>query len=726
VSFVKNLKQAFDASRQRLVSWEDVERGTRRRMFLALVAIDTVLLLGFTVFQLHRGLYSLALVSGSAIVFSMACLIYAVRVGRYEQPFRAFVIFMFACLSVVTLRQGPDLPAAGWWLSTLPFILASAGFHYLAIGSAVAFLAIVSSMFFGLTTSMEVPSDMVLAPIRHYIAIVGSQLVAMWLIIMAMRSRAEVTNALEVARAEAAEAAEIKSRFLANMSHEIRTPLTGIIGTAEVLDSNDLSPAQRVQILALQRQSAMTLLALVNDVLDFAKLGDGKVTLEERPVYLRGVVIEANELFSMQAFGKGIELSSSCNPDVPQSFLGDAVRLRQIVNNLVGNAVKVTAKGGVHIHLSIDPADEQRNTPIEGKRWVRVEVVDSGCGVTEEELPTLFNAFVQADASVTRRFGGTGLGLSIAQELVKLMGGRIDVRSSAGQGSCFAVVVPLSVDSKEVVFTPSARRTDVVLAVTNRGLDRHLKSLLYELRVEPITVDRLPTARELELCSLLIVDAPLLALPDASKWLAEQANAKRRIAVLTPLGSDAVVGLPRDAVLIYKPVRKHALEAILSSAGALTSIASGAPVSRRAAFEGLHVLLVEDNPVNQVVVQAMLAELGATSTVAGNGREALECVAGEPFDLVLMDVHMPELDGLSATRALRAREAATGARRLVVVAMTATAESEDGPVCEGAGMDAFLSKPFGLSDLRRCLQRFAATVAVDVETCSFEDSRSGR
>jgi CheY-like chemotaxis protein len=227
----------------------------------------------------------------------------------------------------------------------------------------------------------------------------------------------------------------------------------------------------------------------------------------------------------------------------------------------------------------------------------------------------------------------------------------------------------------------------------------------------------LPTARELELCSLLIVDAPLLALPNASQWLAEHANAKRRIAILTPLGSDAVVGLPRDAVLIYKPVRKHSLEAILSSAGTLASIA---PTSRPAAFAGLHVLLVEDNPVNQVVVQAMLAELGATSTVAGNGREALECVAGEPFDLVLMDVHMPELDGLSATRALRAREAETGARRLAVVAMTATAESEDGPTCEVAGMDAFLSKPFGLSDLRRCLQRFT------VEARPFADSRSGR
>jgi two-component system, NarL family, sensor histidine kinase BarA len=657
--------------------------------------------------------------SSAAIIVSMACLIHAVRNGTYEQAFRVFAIFLFACLSIVTLRQGPDLPAAGWWLSTLPFILASAGFHYLAIGSAVAFLAIVSSMFFGFTASLEVPGDMVLAPTRHYIAIVGSQLVAMWLIIMAMRSRAEVMNALELARAEAAEAAAIKSRFLANMSHEIRTPLTGIIGAAEVLDSTDLSPAQRLQILGLQRRSAQTLLALVNDVLDFAKLGDGRVVLEERPLHLRGVVIEANELFSMQAFGKGIELSSSCNPDVPQSFLGDAVRLRQVVNNLVGNAVKFTAKGGVHIHLSIDPVDEARNPPIEGRRWVRVEVVDSGCGVPEHQLPMLFEAFVQADATVTRRFGGTGLGLSIAHELVKLMGGRIEVRSSVGQGSSFSVVVPLTAESKELACLPLSRRTDVVLAIANRGLERHLKSLLHELKVEPIAIDRLPIAGELEPCQLLLVDAPLLNAPNASAWLAAHATTRRRIAILTPLGSDAVVDLPRGAVLIYKPVRKQALEAILSSAGVSPPAIAGTPADRPRVFAGVHVLVVEDNPVNQVVVQAMLAELGATSTVAGNGREALDCIAGEPFDLVLMDVHMPELDGLSATRALREREAAAGARRLTVVAMTATAESEDGPVCEQAGMDGFLSKPFGLTDLKRCLERFAGTATAPA------DSRSG-
>jgi CheY-like chemotaxis protein/nitrogen-specific signal transduction histidine kinase len=523
------------------------------------------------------------------------------------------------------------------------------------------------------------------------------------LIIVTMRSRVRVARALETARRAAAEASDMKARFLANMSHEIRTPLTGIIGAAEVLDSKALSDAQRAQLLSMQRQSGKTLLALVNDVLDFAKLDAGKVRLEVQPVFLRGIVFESNELYSMQAFAKGIEISSSCNPDVPQSFLGDPLRLRQVVNNLVSNAVKFTDRGGVHIHLSIEPRDAHPSEDLPSRRWIRIEVVDSGPGIADQQQRGLFNAFVQADLSVTRRFGGTGLGLSIAQELCGLMGGRIEVRSVLGEGSRFSAILPLTQNSDEVPFSAAPHRADVLLATQNSGLERHLKTLLHELSVDPVIVSRLPTQDDLAACSLLLVDAPLLKSTNVRDWMTEQSK-ERTVAVLTPLGADAVVGLPPSGRLLYKPVRRKSLEALFVSDRLSQSADEGFTESATKPFVGLHVLIADDNPVNQVVVQAMLAELGTTTVVASNGREAVECVAGEPFDVILMDVNMPEMDGLSATRELRALEANAGAQRLRILATSATVEASELDACLAAGMDACLAKPFGLADLRRALE----------------------
>jgi CheY-like chemotaxis protein len=246
----------------------------------------------------------------------------------------------------------------------------------------------------------------------------------------------------------------------------------------------------------------------------------------------------------------------------------------------------------------------------------------------------------------------------------------------------------------------------VVLACANRGLERHLKSMLHELHIDPATVLHLPAEAELAACRLLLLDAPLLATqPDARRWLARQAAAGRRVALLTPLGADALLGAPEDALLLYKPVRREALAAVLATALDAAPAPGGAsPAPAPAAsMRPLHVLVAEDNPVNQVVVQAMLAELGATSVVAADGQEALDCLRDEAFDLVLMDVHMPRLDGLAATRALRAAELEAGGRRTAVLAMTATSEAEDGPACLAAGMDGFLAKPFGLAHLRDAL-----------------------
>jgi two-component system sensor histidine kinase BarA len=687
-----------------LLASRDIDGPVQQRLFVLSACLILVLSLAYGVLHASQGRHDVAVLNAAGLGFTAACWWWARRTGQYARPMIALGLVVFAVLAWQALQQGRDLPAAGWWLSIVPFILAGAGLHRLAIGAVLGFIGVVTWLYLAPATLAPEPVALV-APWRRYAAVVGSELLALSLIILAMRHRARLAHTLQTARQVAVEAAAVKTRFLSTMSHEIRTPLNGIIGASELLDSPRLTNEQRLQLVALQRQSASTLLALVNDVLDFAKLESGNLTLECRPVFLRGVLMEANQLFSTQAFAKGIELSSSCDADVPQTFLGDLTRLRQIVNNLVGNAVKFTSKGGVHIHLSLDAGEP---AAADGKQWVRIEVVDSGPGIAEDRLDQLFKPFTQADDSVARQFGGSGLGLSIAQELARLMGGRIEVRARLGEGSSFSLVVPLSVGSQAPKSHVAGHRSDVLLATANPDLERHVKSLLHELNVAPVTVERLPTDDELQPCSLLLIDAPLLHRPDADAWLARHGDGQRHIAVLTPLHADAIIAAPSQALLVYKPVRREALEAVLGT----PSSPALAPMDERepgtdAPARGLRVLVAEDNPVNQVVVQAMLAELGATSAIAQDGRQALTCALAEPFDLVLMDVHMPGMDGLSATRELRKDEARLHRTRVPIVAMTANAESEEGAACRSAGMDGFLAKPFDLAHLLACLVEHA-------------------
>jgi signal transduction histidine kinase/CheY-like chemotaxis protein len=678
----------------------DLDRVTQKRVFFSLAGFAGSALSLYALAFWLRDARAEALEVAIVALLIAAGVGLSARAGSYQWPLRGLVLCLFAWLTWNTLKQGTGLAAAAWWLSVVPFILAGAGMHYLAIASVLSFVATVV-LLYSQPGWLPLPAVAPIEPWRRLFAVIGSELLALSLIIVAMRSRARVAQALEAARRTASEAAELKARFLANMSHEIRTPLTGIIGAAEVLDARGVSDAQRARLLSMQRQSAQTLLALVNDVLDFAKLEAGKVRLELQPVSLRGIVFESIELYSMQAFAKKIEISSSCNPDVPQHFLGDPLRLRQVVNNLVSNAVKFTQRGGVHVHLSVDPDDTPAGSS--GKRWIRIEVVDSGSGIPAHQQRDLFGAFVQADSSVTRRFGGTGLGLSIAQELCRLMEGRIEVRSVVGEGSRFSVLVPLAQRSPNVTLRVPSHRADLLLATSNSGLQRHLKTLLNELEIDPIVLDRLPDRDDLGRCSILLVDAPLLAeISDVGGWMSAYAGNDRRIAVLTPLGGEGLLGSGADAHVLYKPVGRRSLETFLAPDHATRSTLH--PVTEEPArpLAGLRVLVAEDNAVNQVVLQAMLAELGATCVIASNGKEALACTASESFDVVLMDVNMPELDGLSVARALRAREA--GVPTVKILATTATTDRDALEACIAAGMDAWLSKPFDLTDLCGALQ----------------------
>ncbi|WP_280151636.1 ATP-binding protein [Piscinibacter sp. XHJ-5] len=685
----------------------ELERTTQRRYLALLLAFALTFTSGFAIAFTVQQAWEEAIANAAMAAVSLACAAWAWRTSRPEWPMRVLSAALIAMLAWKTVEQGAPLPAAGWWLSIMPFILAGAGLYAMAVGGVTLFVTVVTWLYFGPHAGTAALGEYAgIGPTRQYIAIVGSEAIALVMILAAIRGRRETARAIEATRGAAIEAMGVKARFLANMSHEIRTPLNGVIGTAELLRAKHIDEAQRARLTGLLEQSAGTLLAIVNDVLDWTKLDAGKVVLEARPVHLRRLVFEANELFAVQAYNKGIELTSSCNPDVPRVFIGDPTRLRQIIDNLVGNAVKFTSSGGVHMHLSLEAEATSAASSAQPRHCVRIEVADSGIGIDQQRLSSLFKAFTQADESVTRRFGGTGLGLAISLELARLMGGRIDVVSALGRGSTFALTVPLEPWTQPGALPAAKPRSDLLLASASRGVQRHVKTILHDLGIEPRIVRELPMDDCGEGYRLLLVDAPLLAsLPDSRAWLQRQAQARRRIAVIAPLGADFAGLLPDDVLLLYKPIRRGSLKAVLA---ALERTTADEAVSRESLPSppplGPHVLVAEDDTVNQLVVQAMLTDLGATCVLAANGREALECLAAESFDLVLMDMQMPELDGVCATRALRAIESGSAARRVPVVAMTASAAGEDLSACRQAGMDDVLPKPFGIAGIRSVLR----------------------
>ena len=699
-----------------LLTSAQLERHTQMGFFSLLAAFVFVPSMGFGLVRLWQGdLPVLASINFGSALLALGCWLWAMHRGDAQWPMVVLGAPTLAALSWVTLRQGEMIPAAGWWLAILPFVFAGGGFNRMALLSMTAFMGVTGLLFFGPPVeTLGISPDPGVTRESHIASVLMSELLAVVLLATVVHRRMTSAAALDAARDKAMEAATAKTRFLANMSHEIRTPLNGVIGAAELLRSARITESQRAQLQALQEQSAQALLALVNDVLDFAKLEAGKVDLESQPLFLRGLVFESNELFAVQAFNKGLELSSSCAVDVPKTVVGDATRIRQVVNNLVSNAVKFTESGGVHIHLSLEPAGAHNVLPA-GRRWVRVEVADTGPGIAPETLSRLFSAFTQADQSVSRRYGGTGLGLVISQELARLMDGEITVDSEPGRGSTFTLRLPLPVlPDPEAERAPApVARPDVVVAAANAGLRRHLLSLFSEIGIEPAVRETLPADSELAGSRLLVVDAPLLfAMKDPQAWVADQHALRRHVAILTPLGSDAMVGVPDGAVLLYKPVRRRPLRGALEA----TDQHGDARITQPAALDelpsgALSVLVVEDNPVNQMVVQAMLGELGMGCTIANDGAEGLARLREGGFDVVLMDVQMPGMDGLSATRAWRSAEAARGGPRLPVVAMTANSEIAEKDACMAAGMDDFLSKPFGIAQLRRCLQQWRRAAA---------------
>jgi len=516
---------------------------------------------------------------------------------------------------------------------------------------------------------------------------------------------------LSAARDAAMEASRQKSEFLATMSHEIRTPLNGVIGLNSLLLRTELTPEQHRLASGVQVASR-TLLGLINDILDFSKIEAGAMELERLDFDVRLLLEQVAEVLTEAARDQGLDLVVSCHPDVPAMLAGDPTRLAQVVTNLVSNAVKFTQRGGVIIRATSAPAGEQ-------VRLV-VEVSDTGVGVPQAKLEHLFDPFTQADSSTTRIYGGTGLGLAISREIVEAMGGTIEYSPNLGGGSVFTVTVLLdesldgggaeeSADAQARALLSGLRVLVVDDNETNRLVAREqLAWWGVEVDIASSTEAALPmlrdTAYDVALLDLARPERDGLIL--ARRLRSEPWGRGIRVLLatsLTTLDRDEVRAAGIDEVL-NKPVLAGRLRGtllrLLAGQSAAAPVAGEVPV--RGPSRG-SILVVEDNPVNQMVATGLLTALGYTSATAEDGVAAVEAAIGGGFDAILMDVQMPHMDGYTATRHIRAHE--TGPRR-PIIAMTAAAVEGERERCLEAGMDDYLTKPVDPARLAETLDRW--------------------
>jgi signal transduction histidine kinase/CheY-like chemotaxis protein len=699
---------------------------------------------------------------------------HARRTRRYQRSLDIALWPALVLLLGVVAAQGGSYGTALWWALTLPIAMLVAG----GVGSGVAMLALLALTLAGsqalaraglLQVVMDPPSG----PLLPALAIAGSLASLGALLAMAVRWRRQVLQQLDRSLAEAEEAMQVKTRFIANMSHEIRTPLNGIVGAGEMMRLSGLDAGQR-QAVQILDHSTRALLSVVNDVLDFSKLEAGQVDLEKVEVDPRSLAHDAAEMFAPQADARGIELWAHVDADVPPYIVSDPHRVRQVLHNLLANAVKFTEQGEVRLHVAVQRDDRGH--------WLCWTVADTGIGLSAQQQAGLFQAFAQADISTTRRYGGTGLGLAISRQIATLLGGHIAVASQVGRGSSFTlnlpapnvrdvrdVPVPNPPTAAPIAAATAADRPRVALCVHSAALANDLCRWIDDSGppgiARSVSVTDSLTALQASGIDLIVADDRAIRSGGIarSSWalMVEQAGLGGVVLLGVSVPTDAV---PATLVPIYKPVRPSALRAALREAWRLLDARRGgvqpdrplapargesfaieeassrakaahtaATMASTAAVPPLDdwqpaqpestgpvrsdgtpcVLVVEDNAVNRVIAQALLEQLGIRTDTAEDGVDALARLGddSQDFDAVLMDCHMPELDGLEATRRWRETEQRQGRPHIPIIAMTANEPSEAAPACADAGMDDFIAKPFALGDLRSVLSRWIAIPA---------------